>query len=389
MPGGGNMVQVENISKEFQNRFGGHGKLYTAPGRVNLIGEHTDYNLGFVLPGAIDKAITLEIRPNGTKEFRVVALDYNEVVTFAADGHKLALHWANYVLGVVMEFLSRCFPVAGFDAVFAGDIPLGGGLSSSAALESAFAFAINDLGGFGVSRLELAQIGQSAEHKYAGVRCGIMDQFASLHGKQDKLLKLDCRSLEYELIPFHLPRYRVVLLDTQVKHSLAASEYNLRRAQCEAGVKILQQSNSDVQSLRDGDLSLLEACRTQMDATVHARCRYVIEENIRVLRAVDLLKAADAVAFGREMFLSHEGLQHQYAVSCPELDLLVDAARQVQGVAGARMMGGGFGGCTINLVAEDVHDEFVRFAQNRFEKQFGKIPVVYDVTIGEGARLLA
>ena len=190
------MVAEQNIRSAFRHRFGGQGTLYTAPGRVNLIGEHTDYNLGYVLPGAIDRAITLEIRPNGTKQFTVVSLDYNEEVTFTADGNKLQQHWANYVFGVVMEFLSRCFPVAGFDAVFASDIPLGGGLSSSAALESAFAFAINDMGQFGVSRLELAQIGQSAEHKYAGVRCGIMDQFASLHGEKNQLLKLDCRSLE-------------------------------------------------------------------------------------------------------------------------------------------------------------------------------------------------
>lgn len=383
------MVQLEKIHKEFTERFGGHGTLYAAPGRVNLIGEHTDYNLGYVLPGAIDKAITVEIRPNGTKQFTVVSLDYNEEVTFTADGNKLQQHWANYVLGVVMEFLSRCFPVAGFDAVFAGDIPLGGGLSSSAALESVFAFAINDLGRFGVSRLELAQIGQSAEHKYAGVRCGIMDQFASLHGKKNQLLKLDCRSLDYELVPFDLPGYRVVLLDTQVKHSLASSEYNVRRAQCEAGVAALQKQYPKVKSLRDADLAMLEACRAQIDATVFLRCEYVVEENIRLLRAVDQLKKADIVAFGHEMLASHEGLRHKYAVSCAELDLLVDTAREIPGVAGARMMGGGFGGCTINVVAEQGHENFIRRTGGVFEKKFGKKPLVYDVAISDGARRLA
>jgi galactokinase len=231
---------------------------------VNLIGEHTDYNMGFVLPGAIDKGISVAIRLNGKKTYRVAALDFGEEVTFAADGQKLPQAWANYILGVVMEFHSRCFAVPGFDAVFAGDVPVGGGMSSSAALESAFAFAINDLGNFGIARRELAEIGQAAEHKYAGVRCGIMDQFASLHGAKDQLIKLDCRSLEYELVPFHLPGYRVVLLDTKVKHSLASSEYNTRRAECEAGVKVLQKLNAQVHSLRDADLAMLEAARSQM-----------------------------------------------------------------------------------------------------------------------------
>lgn len=382
------MISENIIGTAFQKRFGGRGSIYTAPGRVNLIGEHTDYNLGYVLPGAIDRAITLEMRPNGTKQFTVVSLDYNEEVTFTADGNKLQQHWANYVLGVVMEFLSRCFPVQGFDAVFAGDIPLGGGLSSSAALESAFAFAINDMGQFGVSRLEIAQIGQSAEHKYAGVRCGIMDQFTSLHGQKNQLMKLDCRSLEYELVPFTLPGYRVVLLDTQVKHSLAASEYNVRRAQCETGVAILQKQHPEIKSLRDADLAMLEAGRALMDATVFSRCQYVVEENIRLLHAVGHLEKNDIGAFGREMFLSHEGLQHKYAVSCAELDLLVDTARRIPGVAGARMMGGGFGGCTINVVAEDSHDDLIRQAGEAFEKQIGKIPLVYDVTIADGARRL-
>lgn len=383
------MVSQAIITEAFQKRFGGHGILYTAPGRVNLIGEHTDYNQGFVLPGAIDRAITVEIRPNGTQRFNVVSLDYGEEVAFTSNGDKLPQHWANYVIGVVMEFLSRCFPVAGFDAVFAGDIPLGGGLSSSAALESAFAFAINDLFQFGVSRLELAQIGQSAEHKYAGVRCGIMDQFASLHGEKNHLLKLDCRSLEFELVPFDLPGYRVVLLDTQVKHSLASSEYNVRRAQCEAGVAVLQKYYPEVRSLRDADLTMLEACRSQMDATVFLRCQYVVEENIRLLRAVEQLKKGGIGAFGYEMLASHEGLRYKYAVSCDELDLLVDAAREVPGVSGARMMGGGFGGCTINIVAGNALDDFIGRTGEAFAQKTGKKPLVYDVAISDGARRLA
>ncbi|MBL8032819.1 MAG: galactokinase [Leptospiraceae bacterium] len=383
------MVAPEKIHSAFAARFGSGGRFYCAPGRVNLIGEHTDYNLGFVLPGAIDKAITLEIRPNNSNAYRVYSLDYDDEVRFAAGEAKLPQAWANYVLGVVMEFHSRCFGVPGFDAVFAGDVPLGGGLSSSAALESAFAFAINDLFNYGLGKLELAQIGQSAEHKYAGVRCGIMDQFASLHGEQGKLIQLDCRSLEHEMIPFAPADWRVVLIDTHVKHSLASSEYNQRREQCEAGVKALQKRHTHVKSLRDADLPMLEESRREMGETVFSRCRYVVEENIRLLRGVGLLKAGDFTAFGKEMFASHAGLRHLYAVSCDELDHLVDTAAQLPGTAGARMMGGGFGGCTINLVSEAARETVIARCSESFEKKFGHKPLVYDVVISDGARRLS
>lgn len=379
------MVASEILLRAFAERFGGETTLYAAPGRVNLIGEHTDYNMGFVLPGAIDKGISVAIRLNGKKTYRVAALDFGEEVTFAADGQKLPQAWANYVLGVVMEFHSRCFAVPGFDAVFAGDVPVGGGMSSSAALESAFAFAINDLGNFGIARRELAEIGQAAEHKYAGVRCGIMDQFASLHGEHDHLIKLDCRSLEYELVPFHLPDYQVVLLDTRVKHSLASSEYNTRRAECEAGVKALHEIYTQVQSLRDADLAMLEAARTLVDAVTFSRCQYVIEENARVLNAVSHLKAGNIEAFGQEMYASHEGLSKKYNVSCAELDLLVDVAREC-GVTGARMMGGGFGGCTINVVGEAAYAGFMHEAEKRFAAAFGRAPLVYGVKVSDGAK---
>ncbi len=379
------MVHTGKIRHAFKERFGAEGEIFCAPGRVNLIGEHTDYNMGFVLPGAIDKAITLAIRPNGLNQFRLLALDTGEEETFTVADKSTRHHWASYILGVVMEFQSRCFAVPPFDAVFAGDIPQGGGMSSSAALESAFAFAINELGNFGVQRLELAQIGQSAEHKYAGVRCGIMDQFASLHGAKNHLIRLDCRSLEYELVPFHLPGYRVVLLDTQVKHSLASSEYNTRRAECEAGIAVLRKKYAAVQSLRDANLVLLATVRGELDASTYSRCEYVIEENDRVVEAVDQLKQADAAAFGRLMYASHEGLSRKYAVSCTELDLLVAIAKDC-GVTGARMMGGGFGGCTINLVEESGLPGFISAAESRFAAQFGHAPLVYEVQISQGAR---
>lgn len=380
------MVDTGKIRHAFKERFGAEGEIFCAPGRVNLIGEHTDYNMGFVLPGAIDKAITLAIRPNGLNQFRLLALDTGEEETFTVADKSTRHHWASYILGVVMEFQSRCFAVPPFDAVFAGDIPQGGGMSSSAALESAFAFAINELGNFGVQRLELAQIGQSAEHKYAGVRCGIMDQFASLHGAKDHLIRLDCRSLQYELIPFVLPGYRLLLLDTRVKHSLASSEYNTRRAECETGVAILRKRFNSVQSLRDADLAMLESVRAELDQATYTRCQYVIEENDRVLAAVEQLKLGDVAAFGRLMYASHEGLSQKYNVSCRELDLLVAVARETQGVQGARMMGGGFGGCTINLVAESAIADFKRIAQEKFFAAFGHNPLVYEVAISEGAR---
>lgn len=380
------MVDTGKIRHAFKERFGAEGEIFCAPGRVNLIGEHTDYNMGFVLPGAIDKAITLAIRPNGLNQFRLLALDTGEEETFTVADKSTRHHWASYIFGVVMEFQSRCFAVPPFDAVFAGDIPQGGGMSSSAALESAFAFAINELGNFGVQRLELAQIGQSAEHKYAGVRCGIMDQFASLHGAKDHLIRLDCRSLQYELIPFVLPGYRLLLLDTRVKHSLASSEYNTRRAECETGVAILRKRFNSVQSLRDADLAMLESVRAELDQATYTRCQYVIEENDRVLAAVEQLKLGDVAAFGRLMYASHEGLSQKYNVSCRELDLLVAVARETQGVQGARMMGGGFGGCTINLVAESAIADFKRIAQEKFFAAFGHNPLVYEVAISEGAR---
>ncbi len=382
------MVEPQKLRLAFRERFGAEPLLFAAPGRVNLIGEHTDYNMGFVLPGAIDKGITVAIRPNGLKEFRLFALDLGETETFTVANKTTEKHWAKYILGVVMEFQSRCFAVPPFDAVFAGDVPQGGGMSSSAALESAFAFAINEIGSFGVDRLELAQIGQAAEHKYAGVRCGIMDQFASLHGKADHLMLLDCRSLQHELIPFAIPGYRLLLLDTRVKHSLASSEYNTRRAECERGVSALKAKFPQVSSLRDADLAMLEAVRGEIEPAVFTRCEYVIEENLRVLGAVEKLKAGDLEAFGRLMYQSHDGLREKYKVSCAELDLLVSMARDTPGVIGARMMGGGFGGCTINLVEDSALHDFVQRAEENFSAKFGHAPLVYPVTIADGAKAL-
>lgn len=381
---------LDKISNLFKEKYSTSGAVFAAPGRVNLIGEHTDYNLGFVLPGAIDKAIFLEIRLNGTDSFNVASVDFNEETTFKADGQKSSNSWANYIIGVIMEIKEISGKVSqGFDCVFGGNVPLGGGMSSSAALESAFAFAINELNGFGLSKMELAKVGQMAEHHYAGVRCGIMDQFASLHGEEGKLMKLDCRSLEYELVPFKLQDHKVILLDTNVKHSLASTEYNVRRGQCEEGVAAIAKRHPEVHSLRDVTPEMLEEVRSEVDPVTMMRCEYVVEENIRLSNACEALAAGDIQTFGKEMFGSHEGLSKKYAVSCQELDFLVDIAKSTPGVIGSRMMGGGFGGCTISVVANEVHDQFVQNATVEFEKQFGQKPLVYDVVISSGARRLS
>ena len=375
------------IRSKFEVFSGAKGQLYASPGRVNLIGEHTDYNLGFVLPGAIDKGIYMEIRANGSDRCRLWSVDYDQAAEFGLDdAQKPENQWAQYVFGVVQEMRKRGRTPGGFDCVFGGDVPLGAGLSSSAALESVTGFALNDLFGLGFDRLELAKIGQMTEHNYVGVRCGIMDQFASLFGKKGKLIRLDCRSLEYKLVPFNPLGYRVLLLDTQVKHSLASSEYNVRRAQCEAGVEVVARHVAGVESLRDVTLDMLNRYRDEMDEVVYRRCHYIITENQRLLDACDALERGDYEAFGQKLFEAHEGQRHGFEISCAELDFLVDRARGFEGVLGARMMGGGFGGCTINVVKESVYEEFVADLSAAYQEAFGVVPRVIDVVIGDGAR---
>jgi galactokinase len=377
------------ISNLFREKFGAESRLYASPGRVNLIGEHTDYNLGFVLPGAIDKAIYLEIKPNGGKTCRLFSADYGEHLEFdLGSTEPPGRQWARYLYGVVNEIGKLGKTIEGFDCVFGGDVPLGAGLSSSAALESVTGFALNDLFGLGLSRGDLARVGQLSEHHYVGVRCGIMDQFASLFGEKGRLIRLDCRSLEYKLVPFNPVGYRVLLIDTQVKHSLASSAYNERRAQCEAGVATVARHVPGVESLRDVTFDMLETYRGEMEPVVYRRCHYVLSENRRLLDACDALERDDYATFGANMFGSHDGLSKEYEVSCPELDFLVDRVRNTDGVLGARMMGGGFGGCTINVIRESVCDALVEEVSAAYEKTFARKPRVIDVVISDGARRL-
>ena len=344
---------MADIRALFQERFGGHPLVVRSPGRVNLIGEHTDYTEGFVLPAAIDRAIVLAVGRGAGRCCRLFAADLDDAVEvdLAALAHS-EKGWPNYLLGVVDQLQRREIELPGFDCAFGGDIPIGAGLSSSAALEAGLAFALNEIFGIGLERLALARLAQRAEHEFVGVRCGIMDQFVNLFGAPGHALKLDCRSLGYERVPFADPDLCIVLCDTGVRHALAGSEYNLRRAQCEAGVAALRAADPAIHSLRDVSSGQLVAQRGALDPVVYRRCHHVLSENARLLAGCEELRRGDVAAFAARLWESHASLRDDYEVSCPELDALVEIAAGVEGVLGARMMGGGFGGCTINLVRQ-------------------------------------
>ena len=371
----------KKISKVFEERFGGSGTFYASAGRINLIGEHTDYNGGFVFPGAIDKVIMTEIRANDTMTVRVFSIDLNEYAEFGLNEEdKPSQSWTHYIFGVCREILKRGGVVRGFDAVFAGNVPLGAGLSSSAALESCFAFALNDMFNDNkIDKFELARIGQSTEHNYCGVKCGIMDQFASVFGQKGKLIRLDCRSMEYEYFPFNPKDYELILVDSVVKHELVDSPYNRRRESCERVARRL-----GVDTLRDADLEMLEKVKSDITAEDYFRAKFVIEEKQRVLDVCDALNRGDYETVGKKMYETHAGLSKDYEVSCEELDYLNDIAREC-GVTGSRIMGGGFGGCTINLVKKDLRDKFVQTAVEKFTAKYGHAPKIYDVVISDGA----
>ncbi len=381
----------QKINNKFLSLFGEGGTFFASAGRINLIGEHTDYNGGFVFPGAIDKGIMAEIKLNGTDKVQVFSLDYNEIAVFAINGDKDAPSqaWARYIFGVCRETAKRGGKVGGFNAVFAGDVPLGAGLSSSAALESCFAYAIDTLFGNGLDKFTLAQIGQSTEHNYCGVNCGIMDQFASCFGKAGCLIRLNCKTLEYKYFPFdpEAHGYRLVLLDSCVKHELASSAYNDRRASCERAAKAIAKNHPEVEFLSDANRLWLEDVRNEISSEDYLRAEYVIGELQRVLDVCDALERNDYLTVGEMMYQTHFGLSRLYEVSCEELDFLNAVARR-EGVTGSRVMGGGFGGCTINLVKKELYDEFISTAKKEFTARFGHEPKVYDVVISDGARQL-
>lgn len=381
-------MNTQAIRDKFASLYGEAGTLYTSPGRINLIGEHTDYNGAFVFPGAIDKAMVAEIRPNGTDRIRAFALDLGEAAEFGLKEEDAPQQsWARYIFGVCREIQKRGGKIAGFDTVFAGDVPLGAGMSSSAALESTFAFALDDLFSLGLTKWDMAKIGQATEHNYCGVKCGIMDQFASVFGKAGKLLRLDCKSFEYEEHPFDPKGYCLLLVDSCVKHELASSAYNKRRESCERVVATLAKRYPEVKFLRDASFAQLEEVKNEVSEEDYKRAAYVIGEVERVLTVCEALDEGDYTIVGEKMYETHHGMSKLYEVSCEELDFLNDLAREF-GVTGSRVMGGGFGGCTINLLKEELHDSFIAEVKKRYEAKYGIQPKFYDVVISDGARRL-
>ena len=378
----------ERIHEKFRDLYGEGGVQYASAGRVNLIGEHTDYNGGYVFPGAIDCGIIAEIKLNGTDKVRAFSLDYNEAAEFGLNEEdKPAQAWACYIFGVCRETIKRGGKVAGFDTVFAGDVPLGAGLSSSAALESTFAFAIEDINKNGIDKFELAKIGQMTEHHYCGVNCGIMDQFASCFGKKGSLIRLNCKTLEYKYFPFNPEGYKLVLIDSCVKHELASSAYNKRRQSCENAAAHIKKNHPEIEFLSDCNRLWLDEVRGEIPEEDFLRAEYVIGEVQRVLDVCDALERGDYETVGEMMYQTHFGLCKLYEVSCEELDFLNKLARKMD-VTGSRVMGGGFGGCTINLVKDELYDSFIAAAREQFTAKFGHAPKVYDVVISDGARKL-
>ncbi len=379
---------IAKLHQEFVQRYGRQPLLTAAPGRINLIGEHTDYNKGFVLPAAIDKRIYAAIAKNNTGTINVFARQYGESASFSVDEKQPQTGWMNYLLGVTYYLQQTGTSIEGIDVLIDGDIPVGAGMSSSAALCSAYGFAVNELFNLEYSRMELAVIGQKTEHHFVGLQCGIMDQFASLHGKAGHAMKLDCRNLEYEYIPFDFPEYKIVLVNTMVSHSLAGTEYNVRKQQCELGVELLRKYYPDIQSMRDVSYEQLTRHWKEFNSTVYDRCSYIVNENQRLLAACEALRYTDLTGFGEMMFASHKGLSKRYGVSCKELDFLVENAKPINGVIGARMMGGGFGGCTINIVHSDTVEIFKTQMQEAYEEQFSITPEVYIMQLEEGAMVV-
>jgi len=380
---------VQEVTTTFRNIYKTNPFVFRSPARINIIGEHTDYNGGFVLPAAINKEMYFAIAPNSLKTFRFFAFDLKE----SAEIHCSKIEkqtikpWTNYLLGVVAQLKKRDIEIDGVDVVLGGTIPIGAGVSSSAAMECGFLYALNSLFSINLSTIEMVKMAQMAEHEFAGVKCGIMDQFAVMFGKQNHVIKLDCRSLEYSYSALQLNNYSILLCDTGVKHSLASSEYNIRRQECEEGTSVVAKQFPNIHLLRDVNLEQLKACASQLSEETLRRCSYVIEENLRLENTCKALQNNDYKTFGEMIYASHEGLKNKYNVSCNELDSLIDIAHATEGVLGARMMGGGFGGCTINIV----HNQAVSLFKDRVKRDYyrknNKPENIIEVAITEGTSL--
>ena len=385
-------LTIDDVRSRFIKHFNGEtGSVYASPGRINLIGEHTDYNGGFVFPGAVQQGMIAEIKPNGTRLIRAYSIDLKDYAEFSLDDPKgpNASHF-RYIFGVAREMMALGVPVEGFDTAFAGDAPLGAGMSSSAALESTYAFALNDMFGEGkIDKMTLAKVGQATEHKYLGLNCGIMDQFASVHGKKGKLMLLNCDTGEFEYYPWEPKGYRLVLVNSCVKHELVGSPYNDRRNSCENVVKHIaaKHPEREIKTLNDCTWEDLEEVKEEVGEVDARRAKYVLGEKDRVLAVCDALERGDYETVGQKMYETHDGLSKDYEVSCEELDFLNQVARDC-GVTGSRIMGGGFGGCTINLVPDELYTTFVEEVKKRYKEAFDKDCIIIDVVIGDGSRKL-
>jgi galactokinase len=383
------MNKCEAVESKFKALFFEQSLVLRSPGRVNLIGEHTDYNLGYVLPAAIDKAIYFAITPRNDRICNIFALDMDDEYKFTLDDLQFTPKgWPNYLMGVVDQFIKARYRIRGINCVFGGDIPIGAGLSSSAALEAGLAFALNTLFELQIDDLALVQLAQKAENEFVGVRCGIMDQYINIFGERDKVLRIDCRSLEYKYYPFVHHNVSIVLFDTRVSHSLASSEYNRRREECNEGVAVIKKCSSEVDSLRDVSVDLLERSKPLMNPTIYRRCKYVVEENDRVLKACKELEKGDLKAFGTYMNQTHEGLSRDYEVSCKELDFLIALVKDKPQVYGSRMMGGGFGGCTINLIEKNGVEEIGNYVAKKYKQEFNIDLKTYVTSIGSGTSII-
>ena len=379
---------MNNIIDEFKERYGGEPLVVRSPGRINLIGEHTDYNQGFVLPAAIDREITIALSDNNSTQCRVYSHDLQEEVVFSIQELSQSTQtWANYIIGVLRELQINGHTISGFDAVFGGNIPLGSGLSSSAALECGMGFGFDQLWQLGLDRLSIVQFGLRAENNFVGVKCGIMDQFANMFGKEGHFLQLDCRNLQHREIKVDFNGHGLILFNSNVKHQHGSSEYNVRRRECEKGVRLIQTQFPEVESLRDCTLEMLDQIPDLRNTKIYHRCRFVIEENERVTVGCEDLLRGDLEEFGRKMYQGHQGLSKLYEVSCSELDTLVALTEDLPEVLGSRMMGGGFGGCTINLVQEDQLDHITAHVSTAYKSATGMDMTPYVIKTAHGTSL--
>jgi galactokinase len=376
---------AQSIKLAFKAHFNHAPIIVKSPGRINIIGEHTDYNQGFVMPAAINKAIYVAVSKRRDEEIHLFAASYaSSFKILLADLKITEKPWVNYILGVADQLQKWGYSIGGFNLYIDGDVPLGAGLSSSAAVECATAYALMELFSLSIPKMDIAKIAQKAEHTFAGVNCGIMDQFASVFGKKDHAVLLDCRSMQYEYIPLKLNRYKLVLLNTNVKHSLADSAYNKRRQQCEQGVAWVKASMPQIISLRDVTIKMLDKYVKPKDLDIYQKCKFVVEENQRVLFAAEQLKIGNLKALGQAMFQTHKGLSKVYNVSCHELDFLVDAVKDLPYVLGARMMGGGFGGCTLNIVEDGKVESLIENLTSAYKQHFPQNLEAYVVETCDG-----